>query len=561
MYGGTQEEMKRLLADAEKLSGVKYDIKNLNDVIEAIHVMQESLGITGTTALEASTTISGSWGMLKSAWSNLLTSFADENSNFDDYFNAVVDSAVTFGDNIIPRIQIVLTRIGEEMPKIVNKITDLALEMLPSMLDVGVQAVGSLLNGIIQSAPRLIDSGIELINNVVNGLRSSMNYITDSAFEIMNTMIVTLTELLPDILGVGIELLTSLADGISNNLPSLFPVVLDLIITICDKIIENLPTVIDSGLNILKAITKGIVDSLPTLINEVPRIINTLADTIRGKFPDILKTGIDILKTIIKGMIDSIPLIIENLPAITMAIINVFEMISWWNIGKNLITGIGNGIKSMASNIKNTASTLAKDTLNSIKTGFSSAYSTGTTFISSIKNGIVGASKSLIASAKNVAVSVLNGIKNTFSLSNLKSIGSNLVEGIWNGINNKTAWIINKIKGFGESVLKGLKSFFGIHSPSRLMASEVGRWLPQGIAVGFEDELPDVNDEIEDSLRTTVDVTKSALAKDYNIPISSNSRTVTIEVPVLIDGREVARSTAPYQDEFDNYNTRNPIFA
>lgn len=553
--------MKRLLADAEKLSGVEYDIKNLNDVIEAIHVMQESLGITGTTALEASTTISGSWGMLKSAWSNLMTSFADENSNFDDYFNAVVDSAVTFGDNIIPRIQIVLTRIGEEMPKIVNKITDLAFEMLPSMLDVGVQAVGSLLNGIIQSAPRLIDSGIELINNVVNGLRSSMNYITDSAFEIMNTMIVTLTELLPDILDVGIELLTSLADGISNNLPSLFPVVLDLIITLCDKIIENLPTVIDSGLNILKAITKGIVDSLPTLINEVPRIINTLADTIRGKFPDILKTGIDILKTIIKGMIDSIPLIIENLPAITMAIINVFEMVSWWNIGKNLITGIGNGIKSMASNIKNTASTLAKDTLNSIKTGFSSAYSTGTTFISSIKNGIVGASKSLITSAKNVAVSVLNGIKNTFSLSNLKSIGSNLVEGIWNGINNKTTWIVNKIKGFGDSVLKAIKGFFGIHSPSRLMASEVGQWLPQGIAVGFEDELPDVNDEIANSLGTTVDVTKSALANDYNIPIASNSRTVTIEVPVLIDGREVARSTAPYQDEFDNYNTRNPIFA
>ena len=512
MYGGTQEEMKRLLADAEKLSGVKYDIKNLNDVIEAIHVMQESLGITGTTALEASTTISGSWGMLKSAWSNLLTSFADENSNFDDYFNAVVDSAVTFGDNIIPRTQIVLTRIGEEMPKIVNKITDLAFEMLPSMLDVGVQAVGSLLNGIIQSAPRLIDSGIELINNVVNGLRSSMNYITDSAFEIMNTMIVTLTELLPDILDVGIELLTSLADGISNNLPSLFPVVLDLIITLCDKIIENLPTVIDSGLNILKAITKGIVDSLPTLINEVPRIINTLADTIRGKFPDILKTGIDILKTIIKGMIDSIPLIIENLPAITMAIINVFEMVSWWNIGKNLITGIGNGIKSMASNIKNTASTLAKDTLNSVKTGFSTAYSTGTTFISSIKNGIVGASTSLITSAKNVAVNVLNGIKNTFSLSNLKSIGANLVEGIWNGISNKTTWIIDKIKGFGESVLNGLKSFFGIHSPSRVMASEVGQWLPKGIGVGFEDELPNVNKDIKKSLSTTVDIVGDSIS-------------------------------------------------
>ena len=146
-YGGTKAEMERLLADAQKISGIKYDISNFNDVIEAIHVIQEQMGITGTTSLEAATTIEGSLNMTKSAWTNLLTGMADDNANFDALIDNLVNSASAFGDNILPRIEIAIKGIGQLveklLPPIVARLPELITDILPSLLNAGVQMVGS----------------------------------------------------------------------------------------------------------------------------------------------------------------------------------------------------------------------------------------------------------------------------------------------------------------------------------------------------------------------------------------------------------------------------------
>ena len=138
MYGGTKTEMERLLADAEKISGVHYDISNLNDVYQAIHVIQGELGITGTTSEEASKTISGSLNAMKGAWSNLLTGIADENADFDTLVGNLVDSVMTFGDNILPRVKTVLEGIGklikELVPKLAQELPSLLQSILPSLI-------------------------------------------------------------------------------------------------------------------------------------------------------------------------------------------------------------------------------------------------------------------------------------------------------------------------------------------------------------------------------------------------------------------------------------------
>lgn len=561
-YGGTKEEMERLLADASKLSGIEYKISNFSDIIEAIHVIQTELDITGTTAKEASTTIEGSFNSMKSAWSNLMTAFADDNADFDKVFNELMNSAMTFGDNIIPRIETVLTRVGDSLPKIINAIVGVTLTLAPQLLDSGVKAVGSLFDGLMKGLPQLINAGVDIIKTIIDSITTALPNIISSASEIMGTLINAIIETLPMLLQLGFDVLLALADGIIEALPTLVPTVLELIVTICDKILENLPLILNAGMELLIALTEGIVNSLPILIQDVPRIINTFMDVITQNLPKIIETGVTIIVMLIKGLIDSIPLIVENLPQIIMAIINVFTMVQWASIGKSIISNIGQGIMNMKGNIVSQAKTIAENVMTTIKNLFSGGGSLGKNFITNISSGIKGMVGNVVSTARNMASNVLNTIKNTFSWENMTNIGKNLVEGIWNGISNVTGWIISKIGGFTNTVLKSIKGFFGIHSPSRVMANEVGKFLPQGIAVGFEKELPEANEEIEKSLSTTVDVTKKAL-DGVEGGTSQNVRTVTrvLEVPISIDGREFMRATAEYQDEYDDYNSRNPVFA
>lgn len=561
-YGGTKEEMERLLADASKLSGIEYKISNFSDIIEAIHVIQTELDITGTTAKEASTTIEGSFNSMKSAWSNLMTAFADDNADFDKVFNELMNSAMTFGDNIIPRIEIVLSRVGDSLPKIINAIVGTTLGLAPQLLDSGVKAVGSLFDGLMKGLPQLINAGVDIIKTIIDSITTALPNIISSASEIMGTLIDAIIETLPMLLQLGFDLLLALADGIIEALPTLVPTVLELIVTICDKILENLPLILNAGMELLIALTEGIVNSLPILIQDVPRIINTFMDVITQNLPKIIETGVTIIVMLIKGLIDSIPLIVENLPQIIMAIINVFTMVQWASIGKSIISNIGQGIMNMKGNIVSQAKTIAENVMTTIKNLFSGGGSLGKNFITNISSGIKGMVGNIVSTARNMASNVLNTIKNTFSWENMTNIGKNLVEGIWNGISNVTGWIISKIGGFTNTVLNSIKGFFGIHSPSRVMANEVGKFLPQGIAVGFEKELPEANEDIEKSLSTTVDVTKKAL-DGVEGGTSQNIRTVTrvLEVPISIDGREFMRATAEYQDEYDDYNSRNPVFA
>lgn len=564
-YGGTKEEMQRLLADASKLSGVEYSIGNFSDIIEAIHVVQDELGITGTTAKEAATTIQGSFSAMKSAWTNVLTGMSDDSADFDTLINNLVESASTFGDNILPRIKIALTGIGKLVEALVSKLPTIIQSILPDIVKSGISVLGTLGKSLTSSAPILISSAVDIIKTLVSGIQSSLPSIVTSAMEILNSLINGIVEVLPMLLELGLQMLITLGQGIAASLPSLIPTIVNLVISLCDMIINNLPMIIDVAIDIILALVEGLVNALPTLIQEVPRIINSFADAIYAKLPDILKAGIDILLMLIKGLIDSIPILIQNLPQIIMAIVNAFTLYNWWNIGSNLITNIGNGIKSMFTNIKAIAKLTGENVVNAIKGIFSGGGNIGKNLISYISNGISSSVGNLLQAAKNIAISAIQGIQNIFGWNTASSIGSNLIRGIWAGISNMSGWIINLIGGFAGSVVKSIKGFFGIHSPSKVMQDEVGVFLAQGIGVGFDDEIDSVNKDIENSLaydyNSNIDVEKdnknnysSVLAAIYNLlkTIADNG--------INIDGREVAKALSPYQEEFDDYNTRKPLF-
>ena len=454
-FGGTKEEMQRLLEEAEKISGIEYDISNFSDVVEAIHVIQDQMGITGTTAKEASSTIEGSLASMKSAWTNTLTGMADSNADFDTLINNLVDSVGTFGDNILPRIEVAIQGIGklieQLLPPIVEKIPGIITDVLPNLISAGINAVKSLIEGIVQALPQLTTSAIEIIGMLTNAF----------------------IELAPMMLEAGLQLLVTLGQGLASGLPQMIPTIVDLIVSMCDMFIENIPMFIDVAIDIILALVEGLVNALPILIQEIPRIINSFCNAIYEKLPDILKAGIEIIVMLVKGLIDSIPIIVENLPQIIMAIVNVFTMMNWASIGKNLITGIGEGIKSMASNIGSISKGVAESVTNAIKNIFTSGTSIGKNLISWVSNGISSSLGNLVQAAKNVATGAINGIKNILSWDSASSIGSNLIKGIWNGISNMTGWIIDLIGGFAGSVVSSIKSFFGIGSSSKSKSSNM----------------------------------------------------------------------------------------
>lgn len=472
-YGGTKEEMQRLLVDAQKLTGIKYDISNFSDIIEAIHVIQNEMGITGTTAKEAASTIEGSLSMTKSAWTNLLTGMADDNADFDKLVDNLVNSVGTLGENLLPRIEIAINGIGKLidklLPSIINKIPELISSILPGMVQAGINVTASLVNGIVESLPMLLE--------------------------------------------IGLQALTTLGKGIAKNLPTLIPTIVNLMVSMCDMIIENLPLIVDVAIDIILALVQGLVSALPTLIAEVPRIINSFANAIYNALPQILMAGVQIIGMLIKGLIQSIPTLVANIPQIIMAIVNVFTLMNWASIGKNLITGIGNGIKSMVSNIGTVAKFTAESVVNGIKGIFTSGGSIGRNLISWVTNGISSSVGNLVQAAKNVAISAIQGLKNILSWDSAASIGKNLIQGLWNGISNMGGWIMDKIGGFASNIIGGIKDFFGIHSPSRVMRDLIGTNIVKGIGVGIDIETPNLEKDIDANMKDLLNKMNSTV--DY----------------------------------------------
>ncbi|CUO15646.1 MULTISPECIES: hypothetical protein [Clostridium] len=524
-FGGTKEEMQRLLQEASKISGIKYDISNFSDIIEAIHVIQNEMGITGTTAKEAASTIEGSLSMTKSAWTNLLTGMADDNADFDKLVDNLVNSVGTLGENLLPRIEIAINGIGKLidklLPSIINKIPELISSILPGMVQAGINVTSSLVNGIVESLPMLLE--------------------------------------------IGLQALTTLGKGIAKNLPTLIPTIVNLMVSMCDMIIENLPLIVDVAIDIILALVQGLVSALPTLIAEVPRIINSFANAIYNALPQILMAGVQIIGMLIKGLIQSIPTLVANIPQIIMAIVNVFTLMNWASIGKNLITGIGNGIKSMVSNIGTVAKFTAESVVNGIKGIFTSGGSIGRNLISWVTNGISSSVGNLVQAAKNVAISAIQGLKNILSWDSAASIGKNLIQGLWNGISNMGGWIMDKIGGFASNIIGGIKDFFGIHSPSRVMRDLIGTNIVKGIGVGIDIETPNLEKDIDANMKDllakmkgTVDYetarTTARVVAENNVNVENTnsasknynpSFNIIAKVSVPLDSEVIAEVTTP----------------
>lgn len=407
-YKGTKEEMQRLIKDASKMKDIQKELNitvdsgslSFANIVNAIHVVQTSMGIAGTTANEASSTIQGSLGMLKSSWENLLTGFANEDADIGSLIQNVFDSAITFGNNIIPRFEQTFKGISQAvvtaLPQIFKAIPTVIMQFLPGMLS--------------------------------------------TTAEVMNTLKDIILTTLP-------EMFSSIGENAKEKIPEMLENILPQILSFSESLRENFGTFVDAGLELIMNIWQGMVDGLPQLIEYVPQIISNIAGLINDNAPKILETGIQMIATLVEGIIEAIPVIVENIPQIIQAIVDVITAFNWIELGGNVVKIFSDGIKSFVS--------FASD------------------------------------SAKTIADAVKGGVKNLPDA--LKTIGQNLVKGLWNGIKSMGSWLKDNIVGWGKNIIDGIKGVFGVHSPSKVMANEVGKFLPMGLAKGINDNMSYVN--------------------------------------------------------------------
>lgn len=369
-YGGTASEMARLINDSGVLGdSMQVTAENVKDVpfdkmIEAIHQVQTEMGITGTTSKEASSTIEGSVSSARAAWENWLVSLGRGSAEAQEATTQLVDAVAVAAANIVPRVGVIAQTL---LATVYQGASEFITTQLPTLMAQALAFVTSQL-------PVMVQTGLTMLTGLLTGIVNN----------------------LPLILNVAIQLVLTMANGIATQLPTLVPLAVQAVLTLVTGIVNNLPQIIQTGITMLTSLAQGVVNAIPTLVSQAPTIIGNLVAGIVSNLPQIINAGIDILQSLASGLVQAVPNLIAQIPGIIMQIISAFANGDWG------------------------------------------------------------------------------------------SIGSNIVSGIWSGISGMAGWLWDKVSGWAGGLLDDIKGFFGIASPSKVLAREVGRWIPAGIGVGMD---------------------------------------------------------------------------
>lgn len=492
-YGGTAAEMYRLLSDAKEIDETfdavfSLDEKghleaNYSDIVQAIHIVQTEMGITGTTAKEAASTIQGSFGMVKAALQNLVTGLADPNQDLGTLVGNFTDSVVVAGNNLIPRIQELLPRIVEAVTSLVGT----ASEKLPALLE--------------SVLPSLIEGATSLIAGLMAALPAVLAVLGDVAPTVIGILVPALIDLLPQIVQTGIDVIVSLVQGISEAMPELIPAATEAILEIADTLTnpDNIGKLVDAALKIILALADGIIDAVPRLLEVAPKIIENLVTALITNFPKIIESGAKLVKSLIDGLIKSIPQLTAAAP--------------------KLIIGIVNGIIANLPQI----------------------ILAGPQIILALIEGLISAIPDLVQAVPTLIKSIVD----TFLNYDWGSIGRNIVSGIKNGVSNTWNGLKSGVGTAVNGLVGGVESILGIASPSKVFA-RIGGYMAEGLGQGFDREMTGVRKDIEDQMTFgTTSFSVSGAAKSsvgvVNGLLANNQPSGLTQVNLVVDGQTLAR--------------------
>lgn len=499
-YGGTKEEMQRLLEDAEKLSGIKYDISSFADIAEAIHVVQTEMGITGTTAKEASTTIQGSIQSAKSAWQNLITGLADDNANLDELVNNFFNSIVTVGENIIPRISVILNGITGLIQKLAPKIIEALPGVLNTLLPEVVKGAQALLKAIVGIFPQITKLIMNILPDIIKAITDIFKGLVDALPDMVKIIAKALPTLIPQLVTAITDVVVYLLEHIGEILQPIIDNLPDIIISIIDALLDNLPKLIEGLNSLVVGVVAAMPDIIVGLISALPFVIERIIISLLECLPQLINGLIELtiqlvahLPEIIMGLIQAIPKIVVTMakelieagPKIWEAFTEIFSkawtkiqevfapIVEWFS---NMFSKAWEGIQAIWKNVVSFFQSIWEGICNAFSAvgdwfkgvfegawnGIKSIWESVTGFFKGIWDGIVGIFSGVGEWFSNIWNAAVSGVKKAWN--GIKEWFSNLWDGIWNVIKTPINWIIGAI----NAIIDGLN----------MISIDIPDWVP-----------------------------------------------------------------------------------
>lgn len=529
-YGGTKTEMEKLIADANeyaKTIGQASDlsIDSFADIVTAIDLIQQKQNIAGTTAREASTTISGSLGMAKAAWENLLTGMSDGEADLDKLMNNLVDSITGYTDeagqhvngvidNILPVAEKALGSVGSMIEKLAPVISEqlpkLVTSILPSLLSAGANIVSSLIQGITEALPQLLFMAGDIIYELLQGLVDATNGQQSTLMEIINTILGVFEENYMDFIDMGIQILDNITQGIIKGLPDLMYYAQEIILYLTNAIIENLPMVISTASQFILTLTNGIAQALPELIPKAVEAVTTFVESLIDNADLLIDGAIALIVGLAEGIVNALPRLIEKAPVIVekllMAIIN--------NVPKLIEASVQIVIKLVSGIIQN----LPKLVQAAVE------------IIGALVQGIVNSLGKIVETGSRIKDSFYNAIRG--AISSAGQWGGDLIDSFVSGIRNA----IGKVSSAVSSVASTVRSYLHFSEPDVGPLANFHTYAPDMMklfAEGIEDNTDLVTDQIEKSFDFEDMLTPSVgsmTSNNANSGMGSYNNTVTINV-------------------------------
>lgn len=519
-YGGTQEEMARLLSDAEKLPsamGQKFDISNYGDVVQAIQLVQEEMGIAGTTALEANETISGSVGMLRGSFDNLLVAMGSANNESLAFLDVqeqaanVVASFESVVSNITPVIESIgssMGTLGPQLGSMMVTVVQAISAAIPAVLDAGVALVEGLVTGVTEAlpslvtalvpgvtglaeslatlAPQLISAGAAAVVALVEGLASAAPTLIPALTEGITGMVDAVIQSAPMLLTAGISLIQGLVDGVMTTIPMVIEAIPDLIDGIISFIITGVPLLLDAGIQLFTGLIEAIPEVITQIVAVLPGMITSIIEALVTLIPMLVDAGVQLLTSLVDNLpliittiVEAIPLIISSvLDAVLGAIPTIIEG------GIELFIALIGALPQIITTIIGAIPKIIDGVLTALTGSIPQLIMAGVQLLVALVQNMPAILGGIVRAIPQIIGGIVGAIVG--AVPKIAEAGLQLIQGLWQGISNATGWLMGKIGGFVDNVMGGIKDFFGIKSPSRLMEDEVGEWLPPGIGAGVE---------------------------------------------------------------------------
>lgn len=509
-YGGTSSEMYRLLKDAAALnkefaSTAKFSIDEKGhlsagyaDIVKAINIVQSEMGITGTTAKEASETISGSISSAKAAWQNLLVGFSDGNADIGKLIDELISSITTAAGNLVPTIQNALVGIATAFDQLVPIISDKLPSLFQNIVPPLLSAAAGLFSGLINALPSLIQAVVSQIPSIVSVLLKKINLsdILKSLVQLVVNLGSQLAEMATTLIPEMVNAIFSIINSAFSNVDQLVEVALTLLNGIIDGVLNAIPILVEKLPEIYKKIYGALLEALPVLIDgivqlvekiviELPTIIKALISALPSIIQTVINTVFEALPQLIQGLVQLVILLVENLPTIILALIEAIPTII-----EAIIDGFVNNIDKLVEGAIMLVIELVKH-LPEIIWG-------------------------LIKAIPKIVMSIVNAFLRLGG--KFLEIGVNLVKGIWDGIVSMGQWLWDQISGFFGGIVNNIKNFFGIHSPSKLFRDQIGKNLALGIGEGFVDTMSGVAKDMEGAIPTDFDAAMQSTLSSNIVP-------------------------------------------